>query len=268
MKSIDILDRQWIDLVFEGRNKEYGAYDLRRRSAQTTLYAFCCALLFLASAVTIPILLHNLSSGETPAVIPDTYDKVIRVDNYYVPPVQAELPAAPVAPVTEGLPVQLDNPTVVEAAQAEQNIATNVQNQPAPIDVAPGTGTTVTPLVVSDTGTGSVAVTPPPTTPVPPGVLDKLPEFPGGIDKFREYVGRNFRKPELESASAIRLVVLFVIEKDGTMSNIRVARDPGQGLGNEAIRVLKSIKSKWKPGMIGGNPVSTAYSLPIVIQLE
>lgn len=268
MKSIDILDRQWIDIVFEGRNKAYGAYDLRLRSAQTMFYAFCCGMLFLASVVTIPILLHNLTKSNTPPPFVEEFDKVIRVDNYYVPPVEVELPPAQTAPLTEELPVQLINPTVAEAAQAEQNIATNAQNQPDPIDAVLGNGTAVTAPINAPVGSGTVTTSPPPTSPVPPNVLDRIPEFPGGIDKFREYVGRNFEKPELESASAVRLVVLFVIEKDGTMTNIRVHRDPGQGLGKEAVRVLKSIKSKWKPGILRGQPVATAYTLPIVIQLE
>jgi protein TonB len=52
------------------------------------------------------------------------------------------------------------------------------------------------------------------------------------------------------------------------MSNIKVLRDPGYGLGKEAIRVLKSLKSKWTPGMIAGQAVRTSYNLPITVKLE
>ena len=93
-----------------------------------------------------------------------------------------------------------------------------------------------------------------------------MPEFPGGIKKFYTYVGNNFEKPELDSENAIRVSVSFVIEKDGSMTDIKVLKDPGYGLGAEAIRVLKSLKTKWSPGMFEGKAVRTSYNLPITIQ--
>lgn len=60
----------------------------------------------------------------------------------------------------------------------------------------------------------------------------------------------------------------FVIERDGSMTDIQVKRDPGHGLGKEAIRVLKSLKTKWSPGMIDGKAVRTAYNLPITVQMN
>jgi protein TonB len=68
--------------------------------------------------------------------------------------------------------------------------------------------------------------------------------------------------------SSIKVYVSFVIEKDGTMTDIQVKRDPGYGLGKEAIRVLKSLKTKWSPGMIGSKPVRTSYNLPISVQID
>ena len=57
-----------------------------------------------------------------------------------------------------------------------------------------------------------------------------------------------------------------MVEKDGSMTDIQVKNDPGYGLGREAIRVLKSLKTKWTPGMIGSKPVRTSYNLPITVQ--
>ena len=73
--------------------------------------------------------------------------------------------------------------------------------------------------------------------------LDKNPEFPGGIKIFLNYVGSNFRTPEIETEQTVKVYVSFVVEIDGSMSNIQVENDPGFGLGKEAIRVLKSIKT-------------------------
>ena len=95
-----------------------------------------------------------------------------------------------------------------------------------------------------------------------------MPEFPGGIEKFYKYVGNNFEKPEIDAINTFRVYVSFVIERDGSMTDIKVVRDPGYGLGREAIRVLKSLKTKWSPGIIGSKPVRTAYNLPIVVDMQ
>jgi hypothetical protein len=99
-------------------------------------------------------------------------------------------------------------------------------------------------------------------------ILDKMPQFPGGMDKFYKYVGNNFEKPELEGINVLKVFVSFVIEKDGSMTDIKVMKDPGYGLGREAIRVLKSLRTKWSPGMIDSKPVRTAYNLPIVLEMR
>ena len=98
--------------------------------------------------------------------------------------------------------------------------------------------------------------------------MDKQPSFPNGIDKFYSYVGSNFNKPELDDEKTVTVKVSFIVEKDGAMSNIKVLEDPGYGLGAEAIRVLKSLKTKWIPGILNGEPMRTAYNLPISIRLE
>jgi protein TonB len=95
-----------------------------------------------------------------------------------------------------------------------------------------------------------------------------MPEFPGGIQKFYNYVGNNFEKPEIDELNNYKVYVAFVIERDGSMSDIKVIKDPGFGLGREAVRVLKSLKTKWSPGMIGSKPVRTAYNLPITVQMN
>jgi protein TonB len=82
----------------------------------------------------------------------------------------------------------------------------------------------------------------------------------------------NKQIPELYSTMAKRLYFSsfypFVIEKNGSLTDIKVLQNPGYGLDKEAIRVLKSLKTKWEPGIKNGNPVRTAFSLPIIIRPE
>lgn len=276
MNSVNIFGKSWLDLVFEGKNKSYGAYQLRRENSRTTLLALLFALLLLTAAASIPVL-YNYFTGEKPDItVPGIIDTVITVSTYnpeQPKPKTAVLPAVkkPVTDVKEK--AQLVDPEVVKPSEANQNIATNKDNTPVAQNTNTGTaitGENPTPGKTVTTGTAT-EVPAIPAGPVMTTSLDKLPEFPGGIEKFYNYVGRNFEKPEIDginAAESIRVFVTFVIEKDGGMTDIRVIRDPGYGVGNEAIRVLKSLKTKWKPGMIGGQPVRTVYSLPITVKTE
>ncbi|RWX03573.1 M56 family metallopeptidase [Flavobacterium cerinum] len=98
--------------------------------------------------------------------------------------------------------------------------------------------------------------------------LSTQPEFPGGIAAFYKHVNTNFNIPEINQDLIAKIHVSFVVEKDGTLSDIKVLRDPGHGLGDEAVRVLKSIKDKWQPGTMNGNPIRASYTLPITINIK
>jgi hypothetical protein len=93
--------------------------------------------------------------------------------------------------------------------------------------------------------------------------LEVKPDFLGGMAKFYKFVGNNFRTPEEEGLSG-KVYVTFVVEKDGSLTDIKVVRDIGFGTGKEAIRVLKSCP-KWTPGEKNGKKVRVLYSIPITI---
>jgi beta-lactamase regulating signal transducer with metallopeptidase domain len=94
-------------------------------------------------------------------------------------------------------------------------------------------------------------------------ISDK-PEFPGGIEKFYQFIGANFKTPSEPNLKG-KVYLTFIIEKDGSLSDFKILKDIGYGTGDEAIRVLK-LSPKWIPGKIDGNPVKVMYSLPITIQ--
>ena len=272
MSKLNIYQASWIDLVFENRNKDYGAYHLRQENSKTSFFALFIGISILTAAISIPVIYNYLNPDHRiPSIIPE-HIVVMHIDP--IVPNETVIEEAIVPhleePVTENINTQqqLINPEIVNASAATtEPIATNedLRENPSINSVVgtagtePGTGTT--------TGT-SAAETPsvPNNTIMNSAVLDKKPEFPGGINKFYTYVGNNFEKPELDSEMAIRVSVSFVIEKDGSMTDIRVLKDPGYGLGAEAIRVLKSLKTKWSPGILDGKAVRTSYNLPITIQ--
>lgn len=95
-------------------------------------------------------------------------------------------------------------------------------------------------------------------------VVEDDPEFPGGKDSLRAFIQRNLQYPQLARDKHIegKVYVTFVVEKDGTITNIKVLRDIGGGCGAEAVRVVK-LMPKWKPGTQRGKPVRVQYNLPI-----
>lgn len=273
MSKLSIYETNWMNIVFENRNKEYGAYHLRQENTKTSLLALFMGVLLLTSAICIPMV-YNFINPEhrIPSIIPDLPPIVVAdIDTYVLPETKVDEVALPKIknPITANINTntQLINPEIVAAEVATpKDIASNIDLKTNPSDNT--SGATSTGLGTTPSASTAVASTSgiTETTILSSNAVDKMPEFPGGIKKFYTYVGNNFEKPELESENAIRVSVSFVIEKDGSMTDIKVLKDPGYGLGAEAIRVLKSLKTKWSPGMFEGKAVRTSYNLPITIQ--
>jgi protein TonB len=271
MSRLSIFQTQWIDLVFEDRNKNYGAYQLRRESGQTGFKAISIAVLFVLSAYTV-FLVGNLFMPRVIELTPAIQTTVIEVSNIRIQP-EPEKPkqnnptaAAPVVaePNKQNMsrPNVLDQQLATAALPQNTDIATvsTAGTSPTGTDIpigAESSGTTNEPtLAIKDFG----------NTIVSSAELDKNPEFPGGIKVFLNYVATNF-KPAEELENTVKANVSFVVEKDGSMSNIQVRNNPDYGMGEEAIRVLKSMKTKWQPGKKDGQNVRAYYNLPITIQM-
>ena len=100
-------------------------------------------------------------------------------------------------------------------------------------------------------------------------IVEVMPEFPGGTEKFMEYLSGNIKYPEEAKEKNIsgRVFLSFVIEKDGSVTNVQVMKSIGGGCDEEAVRVVKAMP-KWKPGMQKGKPVRVNYILPVTFKLN
>jgi protein TonB len=273
MSKLSIYETKWTDLVFENKNKEYGAYQLRQESSKNSITALFMGLLILTAIGTVSMLISKFKVAP-PTVVVDPFDPtiiIVDVDPIVRPPEKPIAPPTqqPSAATPDTDSKQLVDPIVSRPEDAVDKIASNTDNHPVVDNVTPGTGTVVNALPTTGGGGGDgAAVVPKTNEPALISELDKMPEFPGGMSKFYTYVGNNFTRPELDAERTLRVYVSFVIEKDGSITDIIVKNDPGFGMGKEAIRVLKSLKTKWSPGIIDGKPVRTAYNLPITIKTE
>jgi len=99
-------------------------------------------------------------------------------------------------------------------------------------------------------------------------IVEEMPAFPGGEAKLMEYVAKNIKYPQIARETGIqgRVFVGFVVEPDGSISNVKLLRGIGGGCDEEAMRVIKSL-AKWKPGKQRGKAVRVSYQIPVVFKL-
>lgn len=279
MSHHSLYESNWINLVFENRNKEYGAFQLRQQTTKTSFNALCIGILICTALIILPNLLFHPKDFTVPTA-PDWTKTVIELKDIYSienkkKAASAPLPAAQQQKAVDKIDSkQLINPTVVSATQAVDTKFTLERNNPVDNTTAGtavnSTGTSTGEGVVNGTGngTGTEISNTNGTELVITELLDSKPQFPGGIDKFYRYIANHFNSPTLDENRNVRIFISFVIERDGSMSSIKVMNNPGAILEKEAIRVLQSIKAKWTPGMLHSKPVRTAYNLPITVQIN
>jgi protein TonB len=281
MSNVSIYEKNWIDLVFEGKNKAYGAYQLRQETSKTSLIALISGITFFCGAIGLGLFLTSF--GEAPTVIPDNPDIVIKVDNFTYPPKKNNEPEKDVvAPLVEDEPTEkveskdLIDPTIVKTKDATDVITKNADlDKTKTDDPNPKGGNTNETVLSTDSGgnttgnandgNGEKKGNEINTT----NELDKLPLYPGGMKRFYEYVANNFSRPEIEDSGEVTLSVImsFVIEKDGSLTDIKAVRSTDYKLEKEAIRLLKASKVKWSPGIKDGKPVRTLFMLPIKVKI-
>ena len=240
------------EIIFENRNMEYGAYDLRKRYDSATSIsilggvAFCVMLIAAFSMSTE----KGIALDEETIVIIETFDPIIP------DPVKPEIKAPPeltnaiknLAPVvTADTSVNLTLPDVTD------NLIETMQNGD-----------------INDTA-GYV----PETDPVVPEVKDpyisveEMPEYPGGIPELMKFLSENISYPQdaIDNNIQGRVILKFVVNTDGSIDRIQILRGIDNSLDTEAIRVVSSLP-KFKPGKQNGVPVPVWFLLPVHFRLE
>jgi protein TonB len=261
--KLDILKNQWLDIVFEGRNKTYGAYELRKSNRKTTIKALILGALFFSFAVAAPLILNLIPEGEEQEI-----DRDIKITAIKLPPKKEEpiknLPPPPPPPPKVDQ-VKFVKPVVAKAEEVTEEPPKIVEIKDKKLGAVTIKGDPDAVLTVEPVGTGTAAVVEEVDNQIyNTAGIEVKPDFPGGINKFYKFVGDNYQTPEEDGLKG-KVYVTFVVEKDGSLTDIKVIRDIGYGTGKEAIRVLKK-SPRWAPGVQNGKPVRVLYSLPITIQ--
>ena len=270
MKNVSIYGKKWLDLVFEHKNKEYGAYKLRQEEGKTTAKAFFSSVGIIVTVLSVFVFFTSF--GDKPEELTIVTIKPVSPDIFTTLP---KKPKEAQKQQARSKPNEIEIPKtapmkVVNTEEADLKILTNEELPKTNSAVVLNGSETGTLPATSNGETGGTAVEPvkSTTTIENAATLDKQPLFPGGIERFYAYVGRTFVKPELDEPQTVRILISFVIEKDGSMTDIKVVSRTAYNLNDEAIRVLKSLKTKWTPGVKEGQNVRTQYTLPITVLSE
>jgi protein TonB len=261
--KLDLLNNNWLEIVFEGRNKKYGAYDLRKSVTKDTTKAFIIGSILFGFLVSTPTLLRMLPDKEEDTTL-DTKITTVKMPPKKEQPKENLPPPPPPAPKVDQ--IKFVKPVVAKADEVVEEIVVVKDIKDKNIGNENIKGNPDAELTVEPVGTGKeeAAVVEEDNTVYSTAGIEVKPDFPGGIEKFYQFVGKNYQTPEEEGLKG-KVFVSFVVEKDGSLTDIKVLRDIGYGTGKEAIRVLNKCP-KWTPGEQNGKKVRCTYSLPISIQ--
>lgn len=259
--KLDILNNQWLEIVFEGRNKVYGAYELRKSVTKNSVKALIIGTIVFALAVSAPLIISLLPDSSSND---DTLN--VKITTVKMPPKEKpkdNLPPPPPPPPKVDQ-VKFVKPVVAKAEDVVEEIVVvkDIKDKKIGAETIKGDPDAV--LTVEPVGTGTAAVVEEDNTVYNTAGIEVKPDFPGGMDKFYAYVAKNYQTPEEEGLKG-KVYVTFVVEKDGSLTDIKVLRDIGYGTGKEAIRVLTKAP-RWNPGEQNGKKVRCTFSLPINIQ--
>ena len=255
-----ILNSDYLDILFEGRNKSYGGYELRKNYPKRVKKSlFILAGLGLAIAAYAVVLnLKKFEDNKKLAMMKQvTLAEPPPIDPKKPPPP----PPPPVKPTVKFTPpvIKKDEEVKEEEKPPPQE---ELKDKSAGLETVKGDPNAIDPGIV-DPGPGTVEA------PQIFTYVEQMPEFPGGQAAVNEFLSKNIMYPEIAKESNIqgRVTVKFVVNEEGNVSDIIVVKGIGGGCDEEAIRVVKKMP-KWKPGKQNGRPVKVYFSLPITFRLE
>lgn len=257
--KLNLLSNHWLEIVFEGRNKGYGAYDLRKSITKNTTRAFIIGTILFAVLVSVPTLMRMIPDREEETTL-DTKITAVKMPPKKEKPKENLPPPPPPPPKVDQ--VKFVKPVVAKADEVVEEIVVIKDLKDKNIGKETIKGDPDAELTVEPVGTGVAAVVEEDNTIYNSAGLEVQPEFPGGISKFYKFLGDTYQAPE--DAPSGKVLMSFTVEKDGSLTDIKVLRDVGFGSGKEGIRAL-SKSPKWSPAEQNGKKVRCTYTIPITI---
>ena len=282
MAKIDLYDPKWVDMVFAGKNKEYGAYQLRKGTSGRNIKALL--ILIIAAALVGGFLAWKVIEQKQAeeqqaymeamelAKLQQQAKKEEKKKEQVKPKIEPkkEIPVARetqkfTAPVIKKDELVKEENQVKQMDKLDDKVAVGSEDKE-------GVKDRTVEAVRSEI---AVAAPPPPPAPKPEvatkvfDVVEEMPSFPGGNAALMSYLNSNTKYPVVAQENGVqgRVIISFVVERDGSISDVKVARSVDPSLDREAQRVVKSMP-RWTPGKQNGQTVRVKYTVPVVFRLQ
>lgn len=277
MSKIDLISSDWVDLVFEGRNKAYGAYRLRKSTTKRNILAMVAVVILLIVAFII-LTVKNFVDEQRAKV---AMTQVAELTNYKQPEKKAEVKQKKVEVEPERVvervksSIKFTAPVIKKDEEVKPDEELKTQDELMSTKTAIGTFD----VKGNDDANGEILKAKEVIAePEPPkheeenkvfDIVEQQPLFPGGPAALVKYLSENTKYPVVAQENGVqgRVTVQFVVEKDGSISDVHVLRGVDPSLDKEAVRVVKSMP-RWTPGKQNGITVRVNYRVPVLFRLQ
>ena len=277
MSKIDLISSDWVDLVFEVRNKAYGAYRLRKSTTKRNIPAMVAVVILLVVAFII-LTVKNFVDEQRAKV---AMTQVAELTNYDQPKKKAEVKQKKVEVEPERVVERVKSSIKFTAPVIKKDEEVKPDEELKTQDELMSTKTAIGSFDVkgNDDANGEILKAKEVIAePEPPkheeenkvfDIVEQQPLFPGGPAALMKYLSENTKYPVVAQENGVqgRVTVQFVVEKDGSISDVHVLRGVDPSLDKEAVRVVKSMP-RWTPGKQNGITVRVNYRVPVLFRLQ
>lgn len=276
-KDVDLSSKEWRDLIFEGKNKEFGAYELRAQSDRRHNRAMIVVVLVIAAVLALIFVIDKLPKPE--ADINTEVEQTMMELASEQEEVEEEPEQQRVEEVQpEALPEEILNTMKVTeiAIVDDSEVTEEIKSQDEIQESTTALGSTD-----FDQGTDDINVVREhkdeiiveEKTPVNDNqvftAVEQMPQFPGGDAELMKYLSTHIKYPQMAMENNVQgqVLVQFVVQKDGSIGEVKVVRSKDPDLDKEAVRVVKTLPN-FIPGKMNGQPVNVWYTLPVRFKLQ
>ena len=278
MSKIDLISNDWVDLVFDGKNQAYGAYRLRKGTGKRNIIAIV-SVIILAVAAFSAMAIKKIVDEQAAKVAATEVNELSALNQpkkkaeVKQQKVQIKEPEKVVERVKSS--VKFTAPVIKKDNEVKPEDEIKTQDQLMETKTAIGTFD----VKGNDDANGEVLKAKEVITqPEPPkhveenkvfDVVEQMPSFPGGPQALLQYLKSNVKYPVVAAENGVqgRVVISFVVEKDGSVTDVQVAKSVDPSLDKEAQRVVKSMPH-WIPGKQNGSAVRVKYVVPVSFKLQ
>ncbi len=271
MSKIDLIDNSWIDLVFEGRNQSYGAYRLRAATARRNTASIIIVLVTIAAIIAIVFAKVAIENAMPKKVAIDTEVELSKLAQKQEPkverkePIKVEVEQKVVEKVKSS--VKFTAPVIKEEVEPEDELKSQDDLAKTAVaigsfdvkgnDEAAGEVLKAQEMIVQEAEQEQVF-----------DVVEQMPQFPGGDAALFEYLSSHMKYPAIAQENGVqgRVIVTFVVERDGSITDVKVVKSVDPSLDKEAVRVVSGMPN-WIPGKQNGAPVRVKYTVPVSFRL-